>query len=175
MSNQIDMAVKKRKKTLFAARPKASNIKKINKHTPARHCGLSGLHYRDRRPLSGNAPSGRILPPDDDTQTLYHTLTINTICLPSLGTHVIEDYDVKIPKESWVFSYSFKKQESWQNKPCLLPFPPRRPTTVYFDVKKKLRNISPIKKIMFYIHTHYTLHSGPENLKKSRKITREIK
>ena len=51
------MAVKK--KTLFAARPKASNFKNINKYTRPPAVGLTGLSVVVERPAaSSGTPSG---------------------------------------------------------------------------------------------------------------------
>ena len=53
------MAVKKN--TLFAARPKASNFKNINKYTPARPpvVGLTGLSVVEIPAASSGTPSGQ--------------------------------------------------------------------------------------------------------------------
>ena len=51
------MAVKKN--TLFAARPKASNFKNINKYTRPPAVGLTGLSVVERPAASSGTPSGQ--------------------------------------------------------------------------------------------------------------------
>ena len=67
---------------------------------PARRWADRPLHSRDTGGIFWHAEWPE-LATDPKHCIIHYTKYINTICLPiSLGTHVIEDYDVKIPKES---------------------------------------------------------------------------